>query len=53
MQTLKMFNNWSLHELTDRPDQIANVGSSDCYVNKAFDNLSELSRIVGGSQVGT
>ena len=50
---MKVLLGRSRHELTDHPDRITEVGSGDCQVYKASDNLSEPGRIAHLSGVET
>ena len=44
---------WSLHELTKEVDRIAEVGSSDCEVDKTTNKLSNVCRLtLYGARVG-
>ena len=51
VRALKVLDSWPLHKLTNHPDWITEVGSSDCQINEAFDNLSESGLIAGHSRV--
>ena len=52
LRTLKVLLGRSGHELTDHPDRITEVGSSDCQVYEASDNLSESSSVAYLSGIG-
>ena len=45
LRTLKVCLGRSLHELTNHPDQVTNVGSGDGQVYEAYENLSEPRRV--------
>ena len=46
MHTLKVLDSWPLHELTNHPNWITEVRSSDCQINEASKNLSKPGLIV-------
>ena len=53
LRTLKVVLGRSLHELTDHPDRITEVGSGDGQVDEASDNSSEPGRVAHLFGVGT
>ena len=53
LRTLKVLLGRSRHELTDHPDRITEIGSSDCQVYEASDNLVEPRWVAYLSVIGT
>ena len=52
LRTLKVLLDRSHHEITDHPDRVIEIGSGDCQVYEASDNLSEPRRVAYLSGIG-